>query len=52
MTAPLDVIAVDLRGNVTTCQNTRAKRVHKIGHVAEFAAIVLDKATHFAFLAE
>jgi uncharacterized protein len=40
-----DAIAVDLRGNVMTCQNTGAKGVHKIGHVAEFEAIALDTAT-------
>ena len=44
-----EAIAVDLRGNVMTCQNTGAKGVHKIGHVAEFDAIALDTATHFAF---
>jgi uncharacterized protein len=44
-----DTIAVDLRGNVMTCQNTGAKGVHKIGHVADFDAIALDTATHFAF---
>lgn len=44
-----DAIAVDLRGNVMTCQNTGAKGVHKIGHVADFDAIALDTATHFAF---
>ena len=47
-----DAIAVDLRGNVMTCQNTGAKGVHKIGHVAEFEAIELDTATHFAFREE
>lgn len=47
-----DTIAVDLRGNVMTCQNTGAKGVHKIGHVAEFNAIALDTATHFAFRPE
>jgi uncharacterized protein len=47
-----DAIAVDLRGNVMTCQNTGAKGVHKIGHVANFNAIALDTATHFAFRAE
>jgi uncharacterized protein len=44
-----DAIAVDLRGNVMTCQNTGAKGAHKIGHVADFDAIALDTATHFAF---
>ncbi|WP_375568348.1 radical SAM protein [Seohaeicola saemankumensis] len=47
-----DTIAVDLRGNVMTCQNTGAKGSHKIGHVAEFDAIALDTATHFAFREE
>ena len=47
-----DAIAVDLRGNVMTCQNTGAKGVHKIGHVADFDGIVLDTATHFAFREE
>ncbi len=47
-----DTIAVDLRGNVMTCQNTGAKGAHKIGHVADFDAIALDTATHFAFRSE
>jgi len=47
-----DTIAVDLRGNVMTCQNTGAKGAHKIGHVADFDAIALDTATHFAFREE
>jgi uncharacterized protein len=47
-----DTIAVDLRGNVMTCQNTGAKGVHKIGHVDDFDAIALDTATHFAFRPE
>ena len=47
-----DTIAVDLRGNVMTCQNTGAKGVHKIGHVADFDAITLNTATHFAFRSE
>ena len=47
-----EYIAVDLRGNVMTCQNTGAKGVHKIGHLAEFDAIALDTATHFAFREE
>jgi uncharacterized protein len=43
-----DPIAVDLQGNVMTCQNTGAKGAHRIGHVGEFEAIALDTATHFA----
>lgn len=42
-------IAVDLRGNVMTCQNTGAKGVHKIGHVEDFGTIALDTSTHFSF---
>jgi len=45
-------IAVDLQGNVMTCQNTGAKGVHKIGHVGAFDGIKLDTATHFAFRPE
>jgi len=44
-----DTIAVDLRGNVMTCQNTGAKGEHKIGHVEAFEDIALDTSTHFAF---
>ena len=44
-----DDIAVDLLGNVMTCQNTGAKGVHKIGHVEALNDIALDTATHFAF---
>ena len=47
-----DAIAVDLRGNVMTCQDTGAKGIHKIGHVDDFSAIALDTATHFAFREE
>lgn len=48
----VDTIAVDLRGNVMTCQNTGAKGNHKIGHVGDFDAIALNTATHFAFRPE
>lgn len=47
-----DTIAVDLIGNVMTCQNTGAKGQHKIGHVAVFEDIALNTATHFAFRPE
>jgi len=47
-----DTIAVDLRGNVMTCQNTGAKGAHKIGHVEAFDQIALNTATHFAFRPE
>ena len=48
----LDTIAVDLKGNVMTCQNTGSKGVHKIGHVDDFDNIALDTSTHFAFREE
>jgi uncharacterized protein len=47
-------IAVDLNGNVITCQNTSASAIapngnsHKIGHVDDFENIRLDTATHLA----
>nr|WP_323007530.1 SPASM domain-containing protein [Pseudorhodobacter sp.] len=47
-----DTIAVDLRGNVMTCQNTGAKGAHKIGHVDDFDAIAINTAMHFAFRPE
>lgn len=43
-----DDIAVDLQGNVMTCQNTGAKGTHKIGHVSEFDKIALNTSTHFS----
>lgn len=42
-----DFIAVDLDGNVLTCQNTGAKD-HKIGHVEDFDNISLDTSYHFS----
>ncbi len=50
-----DSIAVDLRGNVLTCQNVSDVAMapngnsHKIGHVSEFDKIELDTSTHWAF---
>lgn len=43
-----DSIAVDMKGNVTTCQNMSASTHHKIGHVDQFDAIALDTAYHFS----
>ena len=49
-----DNMAVDLRGNVLTCQNVSAASVapngqpHKIGHVSDFANIKLNTATHWS----
>lgn len=43
-----DVIAVSLKGDVLTCQNTAADSRHKIGTVDDFDAIALDTSTHFS----
>lgn len=50
-----DTIAVDLMGNVITCQNVTAMskapngKSHKIGHVSKFDQIKLNTATHWKF---
>lgn len=41
-------MAVDLQGNVMTCQNTGAKGKHKIGHVSAMNDVRLDTATHWS----
>lgn len=49
-----DNIAVDLKGNVLTCQNVSAAsnapngRSHKIGHVSDLAGARLNTATHWS----
>lgn len=49
-----DKIAVDLNGNVLTCQNVSAKAVapngesHKIGHVSDLSGVRLNTATHWS----
>lgn len=40
-----DFLAVDLKGNALTCQNTGANGGHKIGHVDDFEHILLDTVT-------
>jgi uncharacterized protein len=53
-----DTIAVDLQGNVLTCQNvtsvTKAPngKSHKIGHVNQFDNIKLNTSTHWKFREE
>lgn len=53
-----DTIAVDLKGNVITCQNVTAVskapngNSHKIGHVKQFDKIQLNTATHWKFRKE
>lgn len=43
-----DELAVDLAGNVMTCQNTGAQGRHGIGSVSDFASIRLDTAWHWS----
>jgi uncharacterized protein len=43
-----DQLAVDLRGNVMTCQNTGAEGRHRLGSVAALAEVKLDTATHWS----
>ena len=53
-----DTIAVDLKGNVLTCQNVSSVGMapngqsHKIGHVSNLADVKLDTATHWSFRKE
>ena len=53
-----DTIAVDLRGNVLTCQNVSSVatapngRPHLIGHVSNMKAVKLRTATHWKFREE
>ena len=50
-----DNLAVDLKGNVLTCQNTSVAAMapngksHKIGHVSELAKVELNTATHWSY---
>jgi uncharacterized protein len=49
-----DTLAVDLKGNVLTCQNTSAAAIapngesHAIGHVSAMEAVQLKTATHWS----
>ena len=47
-----DSIAVDMKGNVMTCQNMSPLTKHGIGHVEQFDEIRLDTAYHFSTRAE
>ncbi|BBO22321.1 MAG: hypothetical protein AMXMBFR31_05810 [Candidatus Desulfobacillus denitrificans] len=42
-----DTLAVDLHGNVLTCQNTAAGDGHAIGHVSDLGNAILDTARHW-----
>lgn len=41
-------LAVDLQGQVMTCQNTGAQGAHRLGHVSALAEVRLDTATHWS----
>ncbi|MBK6004878.1 radical SAM protein [Ramlibacter ginsenosidimutans] len=41
-------LAVDLQGNVMTCQTTGARGQHKLGHVGQMEDVRLDTATHWS----
>ncbi|MBS4099435.1 MAG: SPASM domain-containing protein [Sulfuricella sp.] len=43
-----DALAVDLNGDALTCQNTAAGDGHRLGNVADFSAIRLHTAYHWA----
>lgn len=49
-----DQLAVDLSGNVLTCQNVSSistaqnGKPHKLGHVSDLSEVVLDTSTHFS----
>lgn len=49
-----DAIAVDLKGNVLTCQNVSAAAIapngegHRIGHVSDLARVKLKTSTHWS----
>lgn len=43
-----DAIAVDLDGNVVTCQNTSASGGHRIGHIDDLSGVRLSTATHWS----
>lgn len=47
-----DSIAVDMKGNVTTCQNMSASTHHKVGHIDQFDDIRLNTAYHFSTRSE
>lgn len=42
-----DSLAIDMKGNVLTCQNTTAASGHKIGHLDQFDEISLSTSTHW-----
>ena len=47
-----DNIAIDMKGNVTTCQNTSSLTKHNIGNIEDFDNIRLDTSYHWSTRAE
>ena len=47
-----DYIAVDLLGNVMTCQNTGGIGKHRLGHVRSLDKVELTTATHWSLKQE
>lgn len=43
-----DTLAVDLKGNVLTCQNTPAVADGRIGHVSDYESVRLNRAYHWS----
>jgi uncharacterized protein len=43
-----DQLAVDLRGNVMTCQNTGARDKHHLGNVMQMEGVQLNTSTHWS----
>jgi uncharacterized protein len=43
-----DLLAVDLKGNVMTCQNVGAKGKHGIGNVSDMESVSLDTSLHWS----
>lgn len=45
-----DTIAVDLDGNIVTCQNVGASNGHRIGHIDDLPGVRLTTATHWSHI--
>jgi uncharacterized protein len=43
-----DHLAIDMAGNVVTCQNVSADTYHRIGHMTAMEEVQLDTSTHWA----
>jgi uncharacterized protein len=43
-----DQLAIDLDGNILSCQNTTAEKGHKIGHIDDYENVRLDTSFHWS----